>query len=47
MKVNTIHTSDIVLDKKATKREMFANLFGEWTENERLSFEERIKDMGN
>jgi hypothetical protein len=45
VKSKKIHGIDEVLDKKAARKEMFADLFGKWTEAESLSFEERIKDM--
>jgi len=45
--VKAILQKSLVEDKKAAKREMFADLFGKWTENEKLSFEERIADLEN
>lgn len=43
--VKAILQKSLVEDKKAAKREMFADLFGKWTENEKMSFEERISDL--
>ena len=43
--VKAILQKSLVEDKKAAKREMFSDLFGKWTENEKLSFEERISDL--
>lgn len=43
--VKAILHKSLVEDKKAAKREMFADLFGKWTEHEALLFEERISDL--
>lgn len=43
--VKAILQKSLVGDKKAAKREMFEDLFGKWTENEKMSFEERISDL--
>ena len=43
--VKAILQKSLVEDKKAAKRGMFADLFGKWTENEKMSFEERISDL--
>ncbi|HEY9054820.1 MAG TPA: hypothetical protein VIO60_08375 [Rectinemataceae bacterium] len=39
-----LHTY-LVDDRKAEKREAFADLFGTWTEEERTAFESRISDL--
>ncbi|MFA6007738.1 MAG: hypothetical protein WC784_03815 [Candidatus Shapirobacteria bacterium] len=43
--VKAILQKSLVEDKKAAKREMFADLFGKWTKNEESLFEERISDL--
>ena len=43
--VKAILQKSLVEDKKAAKREMFADLFGKWTKNEAMLFEERISDL--
>jgi hypothetical protein len=32
-------------DRKTSRREMFSDLFGKWTDAERSAFEERINDF--
>ena len=43
--VKTILQNSLVADKKASKKEMFSDLFGKWTESEKKAFEKRIADL--
>jgi hypothetical protein len=43
--VKEILQNSLLKDKKASKKELFSDLFGKWTENEKMSFEERISDL--
>lgn len=43
--VKLILQKSLVEDRKAAKREMFSDLLGKWTENEKALFEERISSL--
>ena len=43
--VKTILQKSLIADKKASKKEMFSDLFGKWTESEKKAFEKRIADL--
>ncbi len=43
--VKYILRNSLLSDNKAAKKELFSDLFGKWTANEKAEFEERIKDF--
>jgi hypothetical protein len=43
--VKAILQNSLLPDQKTSKREMFADLFGKWTENEKKVFDTRIEDL--
>jgi len=43
--VKYILQNTLLSDQKASKREMFSDLFGKWTNTEKVEFEESIKDL--
>jgi len=43
--VKFILQNSLMADKKASRKEMFSDLFGKWTEKEKLSFDKRIEDL--
>jgi hypothetical protein len=43
--VKFILQKTLLSDRKTARREMFSDLFGKWTENEKKDFEERIKEL--
>jgi hypothetical protein len=43
--VKAILQKSLMEDKKAAKRESFADLFGKWAKDEKLLFEETIADL--
>jgi len=43
--VKAILQNSLLPDQKTSKREMFADLFGKWTENEKKAFDTRIEDL--
>lgn len=43
--VKAILHKSLVEDKKASKREMYADLFGTWTEADKKAFEDSIADL--
>ncbi|HHU37633.1 MAG TPA: hypothetical protein GXZ47_10480 [Treponema sp.] len=45
--VKFILRKSLISDKKAAKKDSFADLFGKWTEKEKDEFDERIKDLDN
>ena len=45
--VKFILRNSLITDKKAAKRDSFADLFGKWTLKEKDEFDEKIKDLEN
>ncbi len=43
--VKFILQNSLLADKKVSKKNMFSDLFGTWTEKEKLSFDMRIEDL--
>lgn len=43
--VKEILQNSLLKDKRTSKKELFSDLFGKWTENEKMSFEKRISDL--
>ncbi len=43
--VKAILQESLMEDNRSAKRESFADLFGNWTKDEKLSVEERISDL--
>jgi hypothetical protein len=43
--VKYILQNTLLSDQKASKREKFSDLFGKWTNTEKVEFEESIKDL--
>ena len=43
--VKYILQNTLLSDQKASKREMFSDLFGKWTNTDKVEFEESIKDL--
>lgn len=43
--VKLILQNTLLADQKASRREMFSDLFGKWTPAEKAEFEERIIDL--
>jgi len=43
--VKTILQHSLLADQKASKREMFADLFGKWTQKEKEEFDERLANL--
>jgi hypothetical protein len=43
--VKTILRDSLLSNPKATKREVFSDLFGKWTPKEKEEFENRIKEL--
>lgn len=43
--VKQILKKSLSLDKKTSKKEQFSDLFGKWTNAEKIEFEKNIKDM--
>ncbi len=43
--VKTILQNSLLANQKASKREVFSDLFGKWTVKEKEEFENRIKDL--
>lgn len=43
--VKFILQNSLISDKKASKRESFSELFGQWTKKEKDDFDKRISDL--
>jgi len=43
--VKFILQNSLLADKKASRKEMFSDLFGKWTEKEKLLFDKRIEEL--
>jgi len=43
--VKIILHDSLLADKKASKKELFSDLFGKWTESDKRGFEARISDL--
>lgn len=43
--VKFILQNSLISDKKASRKEMFSDLFGKWTPEEKKEFEEKTKDL--
>ena len=43
--VKLILRNSLAADRTASRKEMFSDLFGKWTESEKKSFEDRISDL--